>query len=280
MNNKKIIFSILLIIICFVIFAFLTIKPNTEKNDIEKISEYLQNKYSEQFNNIEFLSTIQNEEILSCDGSVFSRNKVKDSYKYYYKAYSKLNDIEFYVYIDKTKKNNKYTETIEDTYFGYLTRRNAADKILTEVNKIFDNLVEYSYAIKNVSKKSNDETKSINIKEELSKVSKQEEEYTHTTYYTKNSAVETAAIYFKVNLSFKEISEDRHTDLLTLNHFIKNTQKDFAIISNYNAKSIEIHIETLDGYKFVIAGDYKIDNQPYIKYYEPQKEYDWKTIDL
>ena len=278
MKNRKVIISCILIFVCLAIFVFLAIKPNTEKSDVEKISEYLENKYSESFSNIEFLSTVQNRETLSCDGSYFGSFKVKDSYKYYYKVYSEKNDLEFYVYIDKTEKDHEYNEVIGDTYLSYLTRRNVADKVLIEVNNTFSNLVEYSYAIKDISRDFDDEVESKNIKEELSRVSKQEEEYAQITFHTENTEFQKTALYFNVNLSFEELSGDKRSDLLTLNEFIEGTQVEFDDITDYSVISIEIHIETSDGYKFVIAGNRMVD-RPYVEYYEPQS-YDIKTMYL
>lgn len=249
-------------LICLVIFVYLSIKPKTQRQDIEKISEYLQNKYSEQFSDIEFLSTIQNEKRFGCDGSVWARIKIKDSYKHYYKAYSETNDIEFYVCINETKKDNKYYENIEDTYLGYLTRRNVANKILTEVNRTFNDLIEYSYVIKDSPKNLNNDIKSMKIKEELSRVSKQKDEYTSIAYYSGNTMVDTTRICFKMNLSFEELSENRGSDLLTLNQYIRSVNKDFEAITKHALGSIEIIIETSDGYDFWIHG-----NNNYILYF-------------
>ena len=259
-TRKEIIFYIL-VFICLIIFVFVSVKPNLLKSDEEKISEYLQNKYSEQFTDIEFLSSVQNEENLSCDGSILMRKKVKDSYKHYYKAYSKKNDIEFYVYIDKTKNS----ESIADTYSGYLTKRSVVNEIISKTNMLFGDLIDETLIIRDKYGK-NTEMKKV---EELNKVIKKENEYTKERY--EDNAYTTPVIYFKINMNYNELIEKRRSDIITLNKSIKN------IGESLNAKTYtsfaEVQINTSDGYKIVIDGINGLNNTVYIDCYNPQNIY-------
>ena len=95
-----------MMLFCLVVFVFFAVKPNADKNNEKKIADYLQSKYSEEFSDVKFLSTIQNKDSLDCDGSTFFSWKVEDSFKHYYKAYSVNNDLEFYLCMIKLKQVN------------------------------------------------------------------------------------------------------------------------------------------------------------------------------
>ena len=293
-NVKRVFFGVLLGI-CLIIFIALAIQPDPEKvyevKDVKKISEYLQNKYSEEFSDIELLSVMQNENDIRCDGSSLWKEKIKDDYTHYYKAYSNKNDIEFYAYIHKSKKDNIYSESISDNYSEILAVKNSANEILEEVEKIFNNLVEYSYITKGDNYDVEEgNTKSIDIKEEFRKLQPGIGK-TNLGYFHDNRLP--IGMYFKVNLSFKKLSNDRFPDLMKLTKFfasLPNKTEEEMRSYNKTKEELDIYIKTSDGYTFTIdkcassARDTLgnlVAQYWGIEYYDPQGEYHyWREEEL
>ena len=282
MKTKKIIFFGLLLCICLAIFISLSIKPKPEKiekSDTEKILEYLGTKYSEEFEDIEFLTSVQRETETKCDGSTISRKKVAGDYTYYYKVYSKVNDMEFYAFIHKIKTKDSYSESISDNYHDYLARKKNATEILEEVEKTFNDSIKYSY----VKKKADYASKVVYSNAQAGDVVNSmhidiNEEFGRLPAIlgikdiggSYRDDMLPIAMFFKVNVSFKKLSNSRRSDLLKLTQFFENLPMNVK-------ESFGIYIKTSDDYVFII------DNSPLshdnvddinkfsIEYYDPEQ---------
>lgn len=258
-----------MMLFCLLVFVFIAVKPNRDKNNEKKIADYLQSKYSEESMEVKFLSTVQNKDSLDCDGSTFFSWKVEDSFKHYYKAYSTKNDLEFYLCYDKSKEGNLYKETYQDTYLTYLALRDNSDKILKEISNIgFDGFVEYSNVKEDVRGKVDIPEEGGDILKELSIVSEDINEYEKSPYYINKTGRAGSAdteLYFKLNINLDTIINQYKYTIIQLANSIQDINNNFNQFNphdpNFHFIGINIIIITSDNYVIEM-----VDDVAYVKY--------------
>lgn len=131
-NKKK---SITIIAIAFVlclIFGYYFIYPIlTQSKESRLVKGYLKDRYKERFANITLLNIEDREDPVSCDGSTFFTNKKRN---YYFSAYSKKNDLTFYIKYNKLLGISSF----EDTYKEFLATKNCANEIKQTIASCID----------------------------------------------------------------------------------------------------------------------------------------------
>lgn len=160
---------------------------------------------------------------------------------------------------DKTKKDNYYEETYQDTYLTYLALRDNSEKILNEISNIgFDKFIERSNVTENVRGNIEIPNEDGDILKELSIVSgdKNEYEYLSSSYYVDDEGWAGSAVtvlYFTLNINLNDILNQYSNTIIQLANSIQNINNNFNQFnppSNPQDHYISINIKliTLDNY--------------------------------
>ena len=230
---KKLFFFVIASI-CSIIFVIHQVQfnPKSIKGANKKIEEYLENKYSETFTNIEFCETIQNTKRTAMDKSKIWDKKIKNSYKHYYKVFSKENNLEFYVIYEKIKgKKGKKIENFYDTYSSFKKIKDDASKLLEKIDELglsditgnfhVERTSQYIYTYMPSVYKGNDAIK------ELSEISEVRHKF---TAYFKDANEQTSGdttytfFCFKINLKLDEVIDKYQEQITLLSELIRQME--------------------------------------------------------
>lgn len=200
-RNIIIISTIALIIIIFIVIF--TIKSNMPINE-KYIEKKLEKKYSEDFDNVSFLKSVENADTdLSCDGSSFGTIKGEGSTEYY-KVYSPKNNMEFIASYDTSDETKK----IKDSYEKNLKKRSA-------LIQTYETISNYMHNIDHITLSGSDNNINIDSKNQLESILSKYEE--------KNVNLDDIEIYINENLY--DFCKTNYENITKLNDEIVKLQK-------------------------------------------------------
>ena len=164
MKNKKVIISIILIILCIIIACFVrTIVQYNNKYKIsdDKILKYLNSKYDGDFKDVKLIDTKQTKTIReggSIDGSQFNTLYYND-FAYYYSVYSSKYDTNFIVVYEKQLPvisilgstlrfpNKKITDNLEQTNKSKELAKEVSNSLNTSNMKVESEIYEANFNV-------------------------------------------------------------------------------------------------------------------------------------